>query len=241
MNIFVQELSTMYLLIGEQMEPDEMIDGVILHFCIGRKDETGSTALPSKGQLDYKCEVRKNVNEKLSKEGYLKNAKIERPEVLYNFCYSNFCISFDFTKLQQHFANSAALSRTKHGAYSITKNKPKSLEAPNLIKNPVDGVDGGFPEQRGQVCANVPGRHSGHLPHVQPSRDVEAAAENVQDGLASVDVRDSNRNFTEKKKSIFLISTPPRKTLGHETKSFKLDLLTQDRIKKVFVNFKRME
>ena len=78
------------------MEPNEMIVGVILHSCIGRKDETGSTALPSIGQLDYKCEVRKNGDEKLSSEGNLKNAKIERPEVLYNFYYSNFCISFDF-------------------------------------------------------------------------------------------------------------------------------------------------
>ena len=115
------------------MEPDEMIDGVILHFCIGRKDETGSTALPSKGQLDYKCEVRKNVHEKLSKEGYLKNAKIERPEMLYNYYSSNFCIAFIFTKLQQHFAYTAALSRTKHGAYSTAKKKPKNLEATNLI------------------------------------------------------------------------------------------------------------
>ena len=82
--------------------------------------------------------------------------------------------------------------------------------AANLVQNPVDGIDGSFPEQRGQVCANVPGRHSGHLPHVKPSRNVEADAEYVQDGLASVHVRNSDRYFTEEKR-IFKISNQTRK------------------------------
>ncbi len=54
------------------------------------------------------------------------------------------------------------------------------------MQNSVDGIDGSFPQERRQVRADVTGRHSGQLSHVERRGDVKLATHHVEDGFPSV-------------------------------------------------------